>query len=149
MEQQQENYPGQQSCLATKYPLGDSKGVLDGFPWWPSIKKICLQCRRLGRLGFHLWVGKIPWVRKDPWCQLTPVFLPGESHGQRSLASYRPENLRRVGHDWVTEHTHRVCQADGLSDIDQVILDWLISDSISGKTETNFLSLSLVMRGFA
>ena len=32
-----------------------------------------------------LWVGKIPWRRK--W-QPTPVFLPGESHGQRSLAGY-------------------------------------------------------------
>ena len=31
------------------------------------------------------WVGKIPWSRK--W-QPTPVFLPGESHGQRSVASY-------------------------------------------------------------
>jgi len=33
------------------------------------------------------WVGKIPWRRA--W-QPTPVFLPGESHGQRSLASYSP-----------------------------------------------------------
>ena len=33
------------------------------------------------------WSGKIPWRRK--W-QLTPVFLPGESHGQRSLAGYSP-----------------------------------------------------------
>ena len=31
------------------------------------------------------WVGKIPWRRK--W-QPAPVFLPGESHGQRSLAGY-------------------------------------------------------------
>ena len=31
------------------------------------------------------WVGKIPWKRK--W-QPTPVFMPGESHGQRSLAGY-------------------------------------------------------------
>ena len=31
------------------------------------------------------WVGKIPWRRK--W-QPTPVFLSGESHGQRSLAGY-------------------------------------------------------------
>ena len=31
--------------------------------------------------------GKIPWRRK--W-QPNPVFLPGESHGQRSLASYSP-----------------------------------------------------------
>jgi len=34
-----------------------------------------------------------PWVRKTPWrrkWQPTPVFLPGESHGQRSLAGYSP-----------------------------------------------------------
>ena len=30
-------------------------------------------------------VGKIPWSRK---LQPTPAFLPGESHGQRSLAGY-------------------------------------------------------------
>ena len=33
------------------------------------------------------WVGKIPWRRK--W-QLILVFLPGESYGQRILASYSP-----------------------------------------------------------
>ena len=38
-------------------------------------------------LRFHPWVGKIPWRRT--W-QPTPVFLPGESQGQRSLASYSP-----------------------------------------------------------
>ena len=37
------------------------------------------------RPGFDSWVGKIPWSRK---CQLTPVFLLGESHRQRSLAGY-------------------------------------------------------------
>ena len=33
------------------------------------------------------WVGKSRWRRK--W-QPTPVFLPGEPHGQRSLAGYSP-----------------------------------------------------------
>ena len=33
------------------------------------------------------WVGKIPWRRA--W-QPTLVFLPGESHGQRSLVGYSP-----------------------------------------------------------
>ena len=47
-------------------------------------QRIRLQCRRH---GFDLWVGKIPWRRV--W-QPTPVFLPGESHGQRSLAGYSP-----------------------------------------------------------
>ena len=34
---------------------------------------------------FDPWVGKIPWRRK--W-QPTPIFLPEEFHGQRSLAGY-------------------------------------------------------------
>ena len=33
------------------------------------------------------WVGKIPWKRA--W-QPTPVFLSGESHGERNLAGYNP-----------------------------------------------------------
>ena len=51
--------------------------------------------------GLNLWVRKIPW-RKN--CQPTPVFLPGEFHGQRSLAGYSPWDCR-VGHDWVI-NTH-------------------------------------------
>ena len=43
-----------------------------------------LQSRRP---RFDLWVGKIPWRRE--WLP-TPVFLPGEFHGQRSLAGYSP-----------------------------------------------------------
>ena len=39
------------------------------------------------RPGFNPWVGKIPWRRE--W-QSTPVFFPGESHGQRSLVGYSP-----------------------------------------------------------
>ena len=39
-----------------------------------------------GRRGFKTWGRKIPWRRK--W-QPTLVFLPGESHGQRSLPGYR------------------------------------------------------------
>ena len=62
--------------------------------------RIHLQCRRW---GFDPRVGKIPWRRK--W-QPTLVFLPGQSHGQRSLAGYNPW-CHRVKHDWVTEHTHR------------------------------------------
>ena len=37
--------------------------------------------------AFDPWVGKMPWRRK--W-QCAAVFLPGESHGQRSLAGYSP-----------------------------------------------------------
>ena len=44
------------------------------------------------RYGFDIWVGKIPWRRK--W-QPIPVFLSGESHGQRSLAGYSPWGCKR------------------------------------------------------
>ena len=54
---------------------------------WLSGKRICLQCKRRKRCGFDPWVGKIPWRRA--W-QPTPVFLPGESPGQRSPSGYSP-----------------------------------------------------------
>ena len=41
----------------------------------------------------------IPWRRK--W-QPTPVFFPGKSHGQRSLAGYNPWGHKRVEHDLAT-----------------------------------------------
>ena len=43
------------------------------------------------RLGFDSWVSKIPWRR--PW-QFTPIFLPGESHGQWSLVGYSPQGCK-------------------------------------------------------
>ncbi|KAB0347365.1 hypothetical protein FD754_012222 [Muntiacus muntjak] len=43
--------------------------------------------------GFDSWVGKIPWRRA--W-QPTPVFLPGESHGQRSLEGCSPWGLKEL-----------------------------------------------------
>ena len=52
--------------------------------WWLRWQSICLQRRRS---GFDPWVGKISWRRKWP---PTPVFLPGEFHGQRSLVGYNP-----------------------------------------------------------
>ena len=51
--------------------------------WW----RIHLICRSLRRFRLDSWVGKSPWRRT--W-QPTPVFLPGESHGQRRLVGYRP-----------------------------------------------------------
>ena len=62
----------------------EEQGILhsysvNGFPWWLSSKASSSQNRRC---RFSPWVGKIPWRRK--W-QPTPVFLPGESHGRRSL----------------------------------------------------------------
>src|SRR5574337_1069273 len=45
---------------------------------------MCLQC---GRPGLNPWVGNIPWRRE--WLP-TPIFWPGEFHGQRSLMCYSP-----------------------------------------------------------
>ena len=60
---------------------------LRGFPGDTSGKEPNRQCRRGKRRGFDPWVGKIPWRRA--W-QPTPVSLPGENRGQRSLAGYSP-----------------------------------------------------------
>ena len=61
--------------------------LLVGFLSGSSGKEPARQHRRHKRHGFDPWVGKIPWRRK--W-QLTPVFLPGKSHGWRSLVGYSP-----------------------------------------------------------
>ena len=58
-----------------------------GFPGALRGKEPASQCRRCKKSRFNPWVGKIPWRRA--W-QPTPVFLPGESYGQRSLAGYSP-----------------------------------------------------------
>ena len=55
-------------------------------------KRIHLQCRRC---RFKPWVGKIPWRRE--WLP-TPVVLPGEFYGQRSLVRYSPWGHERVRH---------------------------------------------------
>ena len=65
-----------------------------GFPDWASGKEPACQCRRCKKLWFNPWARKIPWRRA--W-QLTSVFLPGESHGQRSLVDY---GLQSIGEDW-------------------------------------------------
>ena len=68
---------------------------LKGLPRWFSGKESACQCRRR---RFDPWVRKIPWRRK--W-QSTPVFLPGESRGQRSLAGYSPWGDKESD---ITEH---------------------------------------------
>ena len=55
----------------------------------------CLQCRRA---RFNSKVVKIPWRRKS---RSTPVFLPGESHGQKSLTGY--SRWGHKSHTWLSD----------------------------------------------
>ena len=84
-------------------------------PCWISFILLCLslycfillfsgkeptsKCRRCKRRRFNPWVGKIPWRRA--W-QPTPVFLPGESHGRRSLVGYSPWDCKELDTTEVT-----------------------------------------------
>ena len=64
-------------CVSTCECFGLSR-------WWLVVKNPSANVKRC-RLD--------PWVRKIPWrraWQPSPGFLPGESHGQRSLAGYSP-----------------------------------------------------------
>ena len=53
-----------------------------------------------GDPGSTYVVRRIPWIRN--WLP-TPVFLPGEFHGQRSLEGYSPWDHERVRHNLVTK----------------------------------------------
>ena len=90
-----ENPHGQRS-LAGYYGVTKSRTQLSNFhsltqmllkSWWLSGKEPACQCRRCKRCRFNPWVGRTPWRRA--W-QPTPVSLPGESRGQRSLVCYSP-----------------------------------------------------------
>ena len=52
------------------------------------VKKLSANAGAVTEVEFGLWVGKIPWK------QSTPVFLPGKSHGQRSLEGYSPQGRK-------------------------------------------------------
>ena len=93
---------------APLWPLGPALVVPvtchGDFPGGASGKEPSCQCRRHKRCGFDPWVRKIPWRRE--WLP-TPVFLPGEFHGQRSLVGYSPwghKELDRIAvtcmHTW-------------------------------------------------
>ena len=64
---------------------------------------------------------KIPWRRN--W-QPTPVFLPGKSHGQRSLVGYSPWSHKRVGHSLVhKQQKYQSLRTAALRDIRQAECD--------------------------
>ena len=62
-----------------------------------QIKTVHLQCKRP---EFNPWVRKIPWIREE---LPTPIFLPGEFHGQRGLLVYSPWGHKELDMtEWLT-----------------------------------------------
>ena len=71
----------------------------------PARQEMCVQS-----LGGEEGLKKVPCRRKWP----ISVFLPGKSHGQRSMAGYSPWDLKRFQHDlvikvYVCTHTYVKC----------------------------------------
>ena len=74
---------------------------LQGLPRWLSGKESACQCRRWKRCRFDPWLGRIPWSRK--W-QPTPVFLPENFPGQRSLVDEGSRGHKEP--DTTNTHSH-------------------------------------------
>ena len=95
-------------CLQGTASLDHSTHESQRRLWSPDLratvraKEPTCQCRRRKRCGFIPWVGNSPWRRAWP---PTPVLLPGESHGQRSLAGYSPWGRKEsVMIKWLSMH---------------------------------------------
>ena len=65
------------------------------------VKNLPAKCRRQRRCGFDSWVRKVPQTRAQ---QPTPVFLPGESHRQRSLEGYSLQHCKQLYMTEATQH---------------------------------------------
>ena len=100
-----------------------------------SGKISACQCRRCRRCGLDPWVGRFPWRRKR---QPTPGFLPGGSHGQRSLGGYSPwgcEGLDTT--EWLNTQTSQwLVQSVPLSDESSRVL--VLSKSKHKHTHRTF-----------
>ena len=70
-------------------------------PVYMCAQECTYQCRGFKRHGFNSWVKKMPWRRAR---QLTPVFFPGGSHGQGSLAGFSPLGHKELDTTEVTSH---------------------------------------------
>ena len=68
----------------------------------PLVAQMVKSLPAMQKTQFNPWVRKILWRRA--W-QPTPVFLPGKSHGQRSLMGFSPGGHRKLDVTEVTEHS--------------------------------------------
>ena len=72
-------------CRSRTPWLKGSSGLMEGGSVTKEYAYNARDCLQHRRPEFDPWVRKIPWRREQ---QPTPVFLPGKSHGQRSLKGY-------------------------------------------------------------
>ena len=84
----------QQNNLTVSHQWRDRCGIQtavfsssSAIKWASLVAQMVKNLCAMQETGFEPCVGKMPWRRK--W-QPTPVFLPGESHGWRSLAGHSP-----------------------------------------------------------
>ena len=92
-------------CLEYSFP-----NYLWGFPGSASGKELTCQWRRCKRCEFYPWVRKIPWRRA--W-QPTPVSLPGEFHGRRTLVGYSPRGRKESDTTSLSLSRHKPGGASG------------------------------------
>ena len=85
---------------ATIHGVAKSRARLSDFTFFLS-----LVAQTVKNLPAILETQVQPWVGKSPWrrvWQPTPVFLPGESCGERSLVGYSPWGRRESDRTEVT-----------------------------------------------
>ena len=87
--------------MSTALPSMNMCNVCIGFPAGTSGKEPACQYKRHKRSRFNPWVRKTPWRRAQ---HPIPVFLPGESHGQKSLTGYSPEGHKESDTTKMTEY---------------------------------------------
>ena len=105
------------------------------------VKNLVCQCRRHKGCGLDNWVRKISCRRA--W-QPTPVFLPGELHGQRSLAGYSPWDLTESDTTEATYHAGELLSAQRAKDI-QAVVDY--EERGVGQKEQMELTIFRALRG--
>ena len=76
-----------------------------GLRWGLSGKESACTAADTGDMGLIPGLGRFLGLGRRKW-QPTPVFLSGESHGQRSLEGYSPQCHKESDTAEVTEHTH-------------------------------------------
>ena len=105
------------------------------FPGGTSGKEPTCQRRRHKRPGFNLRVRKIPW--RWAW-QPSRVFLPRESHEQKSKGGYSPQGRTESDTTEATQHARTLCRIPYLCVL--ILLSWLPCKAGGNVTSSRKLS---------